>query len=48
MGRCLRRRIIPGIPLAKWYPELSDGLLVCVTEMNESDGIDRLVSAIAN
>ena len=47
MRRCLGQRIIPGIPLAGWYPELNDCLLVCVTEMNESDGIDRLVSAIS-
>lgn len=48
MRRCSAQKIIPGIPLAEWYPELSDCLLVCVTEMNERDGIDRLVSAIAN
>jgi glycine dehydrogenase subunit 1 len=48
MRRCLGQRIIPGIPLAGWYPELNDCLLVCVTDMNESDGIDRLVSAISD
>ncbi|MFQ5682333.1 MAG: aminomethyl-transferring glycine dehydrogenase subunit GcvPA [Candidatus Binatia bacterium] len=36
-------RIVPGIPLARWYPELPDGLLVCVTEMNEVEEIEHLV-----
>jgi glycine dehydrogenase subunit 1 len=48
MRRCSERRIIPGISLARWYPELPDCLLVCVTEMNDREGIDRLVRAIAN
>lgn len=47
MDRCLRRRIVPGIALANWYPELRDCLLLCVTEMNEREGIDQLVSAIS-
>jgi glycine dehydrogenase subunit 1 len=37
------QRIVPGIPLARWYPELPDRLLVCVTEMNEGEEIGRLV-----
>ncbi|MBI2988928.1 MAG: aminomethyl-transferring glycine dehydrogenase subunit GcvPA [Deltaproteobacteria bacterium] len=36
-------RIIPGIPLARWYPELQESLLVCVTEMNEGEEIEHLV-----
>jgi glycine dehydrogenase subunit 1 len=48
MRRCSERRIIPGISLARWYPELPDCLLVCVTEMNDTEGIDRLVRAISN
>jgi glycine dehydrogenase subunit 1 len=48
MRRCSERRIIPGICLAKWYPELPDCLLVCVTEMNDREGIDRLVRAVSN
>ena len=46
--RCSERRIIPGIFLARWYPELPDCLLVCVTEMNDREGIDRLVRAISH
>jgi glycine dehydrogenase subunit 1 len=48
MRRCSEQRIIPGISLARWYPELPDCLLVCVTEMNDREGIDRLVRAISN
>ena len=48
MRRCAERRIMPGISLTKWYPELPDCLLVCVTEMNDREGIDRLVRAVSN
>lgn len=39
--------ILPGIALAKDYPELANGLLVCVTEQNSREQIDRLVTALA-
>lgn len=39
--------ILPGIALAKDYPELDNGLLICVTEQNSREQIDRLVSALA-
>lgn len=40
-------KIVPGIALEPWYPELKDCFLVCVTEMNEREEIDRLVRIIA-
>jgi glycine dehydrogenase subunit 1 len=46
--RCAERKILPGISLQPWYPELPDCLLVCVTEMNEREDIDRLVRAISS
>lgn len=46
LQRCAAARIVPGVPLGQWYPELEDGLLVCVTEMNEREEIERLVSVI--
>ncbi len=46
MERCAKQKIIPGIPLGEWYPELADCLLICVTEMNEREEIDRLVRSI--
>jgi len=39
--------ILPGIALLKDYPELKNGLLVCVTEQNSREQIDRLVSALS-
>lgn len=39
--------ILAGIALAKDYPELENGLLVCVTEQNSREQIDRLVQALA-
>lgn len=46
IGRCRERKIVPGIPLGSWYPELGDALLLCVTEMNERDEIERLVGIL--
>jgi glycine dehydrogenase subunit 1 len=45
--RCATQKIVPGIELATWYPELPDSFLLCVTEMNEREEIDRLVRTIA-
>lgn len=46
-ARCAAENIVPGIRMGKWYPELKDCLLVCVTEMNEEGEVDRLVRTIA-
>ncbi len=43
LSRFTAEKIIPGIPLSRWYPELDETLLICVTEMNEREEIDRLV-----
>jgi glycine dehydrogenase subunit 1 len=40
----LRHDIFAGVPLARWYPELSDGLLVAVTEKRTRAQIDRLAA----
>jgi glycine dehydrogenase subunit 1 len=48
LKRCAGARIVPGIALRQWYPELDDCLLVCVTEMNELKEIERLVETIQN
>ena len=45
-AKCAAQKIVPGIELEKWYPELKDSLLVCVTEMNEMEEVDRLVRTI--
>lgn len=46
-NRCATQKIIPGVRLNPWYPELGDCILICVTEMNEPEEIDRLVRTIA-
>jgi glycine dehydrogenase subunit 1 len=46
-GRCAAQKIVPGIKLGQWYPELRDCLLLCVTEMNEDEEIEHLVRTIS-
>lgn len=41
------QRLIPGIDLGRFFPERSHQLLICVTEMNSREDIDRLYAAIA-
>ena len=41
------QRLIPGVDLGRFYPERSHQLLICVTEMNSRDDIDRLCSALS-
>jgi len=40
--RLLERKIIGGLPLAKYYPELSDAVLLCATEMTKRADMDTL------
>ncbi len=44
----LDRGYFAGIPLGKWYPELEDCFLVCVTEKRTRDEIDGLATSIAS
>jgi len=46
-AKCAANKIIPGIALGDFYPELQDCLLICVTEMNERGEIERLVDSLA-
>jgi glycine dehydrogenase subunit 1 len=41
-----RKNIFAGIPLGRYYPELKNQLLVCVTEMTKKDDIDRFASEL--
>jgi len=43
-----RKQILAGVALGDDYPELSDALLMSVTEMNRGDEFGRLAAAIAN
>ena len=47
-ARCAGEKIVPGIALEKWYPELGEALLVCVTEMNEKEEVDHLVRTLVH
>jgi glycine dehydrogenase subunit 1 len=38
-----KQYILPGVPLGRWYPQLSDCMLVAVTEKRSKEEIDRLV-----
>ncbi len=42
----LRNNIIGGLSLKKFYPELGDALLLCVTEMHTREQIDRLIQGL--
>jgi glycine dehydrogenase subunit 1 len=47
---CRRLRhhdLVPGLRLDRWFPELRECLLLCVTEVHERRAIDRLASALA-
>jgi glycine dehydrogenase subunit 1 len=41
----LRKKIIGGLPLGRFYPELSDCVLLCATEMSNREQMDALAGA---
>src|ERR671924_2046566 len=41
------QRLIPGVDLGRFYPERARQLLMCVTEMNSRDDIERLCAALS-
>ena len=43
----LDKKIVGGMDLHRYYPEMSDAMLVCVTETAKKESIDKLVSALA-
>lgn len=45
--RALKEGIFAGVPLAPWYPELSDCLLVAVTEKRTKAEIERLAAILS-
>jgi glycine dehydrogenase subunit 1 len=44
--RFMRSHIIPGLQIARFYPDLGNSLLVCVTETTSRDQIDALVKGL--
>jgi glycine dehydrogenase subunit 1 len=47
INRLLDKKIIGGLALQTYYPELDDSMLVCVTETVNKERIDRLVSSLS-
>jgi glycine dehydrogenase subunit 1 len=47
LERLKKNRILGGLPLGTWYPEMADRFLVCVTEQNRREDIDALVKTMA-
>jgi glycine dehydrogenase subunit 1 len=45
--RLLEQKIIGGVSLAKWYPELENATLWCATEMNTREQIDAAARVFA-
>ena len=46
LRRLRRKQILGGLELGRFYPDLADCLLVCVTEQNGRDEIDALAAAM--
>lgn len=47
LGALQQQGILGGIDLARFYPQMSDRLLICVTEQHSRAEIDALVAALA-
>jgi glycine dehydrogenase subunit 1 len=47
-AQLLEQRIIGGLSLAKWYPELGNATLWCATELNTKDQIDKAAEVVAH
>ena len=43
----LDKKIIGGLPLERYYPELKDTMLLCATEMSRRDKLDRVAEVFA-
>ena len=43
----LKKKIIGGLPLGRFYPELADSVLLCATEMTGRSDMDSLAEAMA-
>lgn len=46
LAHCRGKKILAGVDLQRWYPELADSFLVAVTEKRSKQEIDALVQAL--
>ena len=44
--KLLQENILAGLPLGRFYPELSNSLLLCATEVNTVEEMDRLAEKL--
>jgi len=44
--KACRQGLVAGVPLDRWYPELTDALLICVTEVHDEAARQQLVEAL--
>jgi glycine cleavage system P protein (glycine dehydrogenase) subunit 1 len=44
--RLLKRKIVAGLPLSRFYPELTDHYLLCATETSSKEDMDFLVKEV--
>ncbi|HWQ56756.1 MAG TPA: aminomethyl-transferring glycine dehydrogenase subunit GcvPA [Bryobacteraceae bacterium] len=42
----LEKKVIGGVPLGKYYPELADSLLLCATEMSRRADMDKVANEL--
>jgi glycine dehydrogenase subunit 1 len=47
-ARLLEKKIVGGLPLAKWYPELGNATLWCATELTTREEIDAAAAVLAD
>ncbi len=45
MPHCCDKKIVGGLPLGRFYPELADCMLLCATEMNKRSDMDVVAAA---
>jgi glycine dehydrogenase subunit 1 len=45
--KLLKKKIIGGLPLGRFYPELEGNVLLCATEMSKRADMDVLAEALA-
>jgi glycine dehydrogenase subunit 1 len=48
LQRARQAGVLAGVPLARWYPELENEILVNVTEVHSPRAVDSLVGALAS
>ena len=47
-GKLLEKKIVAGLPLAPYYPELADHCVLCVTETSSREDLDALVKEVTS